>query len=304
MTAAPRDRVATAAALLGAVALLCSPFLHWVEGAVTETDYVLRGYGAVVSSGVFDGGLATGFDKAGVLIVALIVLTGLVALALAAWPRAAVGRTALALGGVTTLVIALRVGLFQPDDGLGDAAVHMQPGGFVAILGAVLCALGGLFALAGPRPDATRGWASIALAGAAVTSMAVVLRWATYAGTLEGTTYAYNVPGHDTPGLVLVVLILLVAASAAVLGVGAALQPAREVERLASGVLALGGTVAVALAVRLFAFPPALGSGDADAVDLGYGVAVAFAGLALCAVAGLGCRSAAARDPRVPSDTA
>ncbi|MTD43386.1 hypothetical protein GKE82_03470 [Conexibacter sp. W3-3-2] len=153
-----RIRVGEALALIGAAVVVVSLFLDWVEVA-GAADYVLRGYGAVVSS---IGASASGFDIAGWALIALLLLVAALALTLVVLTVAVepVGLTmasavATAFFGILVSVLTLlRLALFQPDAGLGDENVTLQLGAYLSLLGVVLCAAGGWITMKDERQSA------------------------------------------------------------------------------------------------------------------------------------------------------
>ncbi|WP_372791276.1 hypothetical protein [Paraconexibacter sp.] len=150
-----RLRLGEITAAIGAVVLITSLFLDWVELTV----------GAVPSGSAADGVVRvseSGFSSAGWLLVALLVIVAALAIALVVLTVTLepVGLTmsvtvATAFFGIIAAVVtALRVALFQPDGGLGDSFASMQLGAYLTLLGVVLCAAGGWITMRDERMDA------------------------------------------------------------------------------------------------------------------------------------------------------
>ncbi len=149
-----RLRIGELLALVGAVLLVVSLFLDWVE--ISAGDFVRDGFGIVAAE--------SGFSSAGVVLVVLLLVvaamaTTLVVLTVTVEPvgmtmASAVGTAF--FGILMTVVTATRVLLFQPDlgVGLGDSQVQMQLGAYLTLLGVFLCAAGGWITMKDERQSA------------------------------------------------------------------------------------------------------------------------------------------------------
>lgn len=147
-----RLRLGELIALVGAIVLVVSLFLDWVE--VAAGDFAREGFSAVAT--------ASGFDSAGIVLVVLLLMVAALAMTLVVLTVAVepVGMTMASAVGTAffgilmTLATLLRVLLFQPDGGLGDSAVQMQLGAYLSLLGVFLCAAGGWITMKDERQSA------------------------------------------------------------------------------------------------------------------------------------------------------
>jgi len=145
-----RLRLGEITALVGAVVVVVSLFLDWVE--LDRRVYEYPGTAAA----------ASGFDAAGWALIVLLLLVALMAITMVVLTVAVepVGMTMAGAVGtaffgiLVTVVTLLRLAVFQPDLGAGDENVALQLGAYLSLLGVLLCAVGGWITMKDERQDA------------------------------------------------------------------------------------------------------------------------------------------------------